>query len=58
MVQMYRRAEQKLRQKQRKYVRSPSGESGGGWGCVMNWGIGIDMYTLMCIKRLTNKKNK
>ena len=28
-------------------------------GCgVMNWEIGIDMYTLMCIKWMTNKKNK
>ena len=33
-----------------------------GGGCVMNWANGIDMYTLMCIKLLTNKnllyKNK
>ena len=28
---------------------------GGGGGGVMNWEIGIDMYTLMCIKRMTNK---
>ena len=28
---------------------------GGGGGGVMNWTIGIDMYTLMCIKLLTNK---
>ena len=27
---------------------------GGGCG-VMNWEIGIDMYTLMCIKLMTNK---
>ena len=27
------------------------GEGGGG----MNWAIGIDMYTLMCIKVMTNK---
>ena len=26
---------------------------GGGGG--MNWEIGIDMYTLMCIKWMTNK---
>ena len=36
---------------------------GGGGGGVMNWEIGIDMYTLMCIKLMTNnnllyKKNK
>ena len=28
---------------------------GGGDGAVMNWAIGIDMYTLMCIKLMTNK---
>ena len=28
---------------------------GGGVGGVMNWAIGIDMYTLMCIKLMTNK---
>ena len=30
---------------------------GGGWvgSGVMNWAIGIDMYTLMCIKWMTNK---
>ena len=35
---------------------------GGGGDGVMNWAIGIDMYTLMCIKPMTNKnllfKNK
>ena len=36
-------------------------DTNGGkpWGCgdggVMNWEIGIDMYTLMCIKLMTNK---
>ena len=28
---------------------------GDGGGGVMNWEIGIDMYTLMCIKLMTNK---
>ena len=28
---------------------------GGGGGGVMNWEIGVDMYTLMCIKLMTNK---
>ena len=28
---------------------------GGGDGGGMNWEIGIDMYTLMCIKLMTNK---
>ena len=47
-------------QKQGKYVWTPRGESGGGGGGVggMNWVIGIDMYALMCIKLMTNKKNK
>ena len=28
---------------------------GGDGGGVMNWAFGIDMYTLMCIKLMTNK---
>ena len=28
---------------------------GGGGGGVLNWAIGIDMYTVMCIKLMTNK---
>ena len=28
---------------------------GGGGGGVMNWQIGIDIYTLICIKWMTNK---
>ena len=31
------------------------GGGGGGDGGVMNWEIGIDMYTVMCIKLMTNK---
>ena len=27
----------------------------GGRGGVMNWEIGIDIYTLICIKWITNK---
>ena len=43
-------------QMQRTNVWTPRGESGGGvGGGVMNWEIGIDMYTLMCIKWVTNK---
>ena len=30
----------------------------GGDGGVLNWVIGIDMYTLMCIKLMTNKNLK
>ena len=28
---------------------------GGGDGSVLNWEIGIDMYTLICIEWITNK---
>ena len=28
---------------------------GDGDSGVMNWAIGIDMYTLMCIKLMTSK---
>ena len=28
---------------------------GGGGGDVMNWEIGIDIYTLICVKWITNK---
>ena len=28
---------------------------GGGGGGGMNWEIGIDIYTLICIKWITNK---
>ena len=30
-------------------------QQGGGGSGGMNWEIGIDMYTLMCIKWMTNK---
>ena len=37
-------------------VWTPRGEVAGGWGgAVMNWAIGIDTYTLICIKQITNK---
>ena len=28
---------------------------GGGGGGVINWEIGIDIYTLICVKWITNK---
>ena len=43
----------------RKNVWTPKGKVVGGGGCgVMYWEIGIDIYTLMCIKWMANKKNK
>ena len=46
-------------QMQRTNIWTPRGESGVGWGDAgggMNWEIGIDIYTLICIKYITNKK--
>ena len=58
MVQMYWFAGQKLRRRRREQTYGHQG--GGMWlgvggGGVMNWEIGIDMYTLICIKWITNK---
>ena len=38
----------------RTNIWTPRGERGGGGG-VMSWEIGIDIYTLICIKWITNK---
>ena len=58
MIQMNRFAEQKLRHRCREQIYGHQGgkaaRRGGGGG--MKWEIGIDMYTLMCIKWMTNKK--
>ena len=40
-------------QMQRTNIWTTRGESGGGG--VMNWENGIDIYTLICIKQITNK---
>ena len=37
-----------------KRMDTEGGKWGGGGG-GMNWEIGIDMYTLICIKWITNK---
>ena len=62
MVQMNRFAGQKLRHRCREQTYGHQGFSpgpptlpGGGDGGVVNWAIGIDMYTPMCIKLMTNK---
>ena len=52
MVQMNRFAEQKLRYRCREQTYGHQGGKveGGGGGGVLNWEIGIDVFTLMCIK--------
>ena len=57
MVQMNRFAGQKLRHRCREQTYEHQGgkDVGVGDGGVMNWAIGIDMFTLMCIKLMTNK---
>ena len=52
MVQMNLFAKQKQRHRRREQMYGHQGEKGGGG---MNWEIGIDMYTLMCIKLMPNK---
>ena len=54
MVQMNHSEGQKLRHRCREQT---CGHQGGKWwwgGSVMNWEIGIDIYTLICIKCITN----
>ena len=56
MVQMNWFAGQKLRHRCRQHMDTKRGKLWrGGDGGMMNWAIGIDMYTLMCIKLMTNK---
>ena len=59
MVQMNRFAEQKLRHRCREQTYGHQGGKAvgcGGGGGGMNWAIGIDVYTLMCRKWMTNEK--
>ena len=57
MVQMNQFAGQKVRHRCREQTYGLQGgkAAGGGGGVGMNWEIGIDMYTLMWIKLMTNK---
>ena len=56
MVQMNQFAGQKLRHRSReKTYGHQGGKVAGGGGGVMNWEIGIDIYTLICIKWITNE---
>ena len=52
MVQMNWFAGQKLRHRCREQTYGHKGwkAAGGGGGGGMNWEIGIDIYTLICIK--------
>ena len=43
-------------QMQRTNIWTPRGKAGGGGGGGMNWEIGIDIYTLIYIKQISNKK--
>ena len=60
MVPMNRFAVQKLRHRSReKTYGHQVGKAAGVGSCgVMNCEIGIDMYTVMCIKWMTNKERK
>ena len=58
MVQMNRFAGQKLRHRCREQMYGHQGGKTVGWaggGTVVNWEIGIDIYTLICIKWIPNK---
>ena len=57
MVQMNRFAGQKLRHgcREQTYGHKGGKTAGGGVSGVMNWAIGIEIYTLMCIKWMINK---
>ena len=54
MVQMNQSAGQKLRHRCREQTYGHQGGKAAAGG-VLNWAIGIYMYTLMCIKLMTNK---
>ena len=53
MVQMNLSAKQKLRHRRREQTYGCQGGKRGGGG--MNWEVGTDIYTLLCIKQVTNE---
>ena len=58
MAQMNQFAGPKLRHRCREQTyghQVGKAAAGGGGSGVMNWAIGIVMYTVMCIKLMTNK---
>ena len=57
MVQMNQFAGQKLRYRSREQTYGhQGGKVAGVDGGGMNWEIGVDIYTLICIKWVTNEK--
>ena len=60
LVQVIWFAGPKLRHRCREqtYGHQAGKVAGGVGGGVLNWAIGIDMYTLMCIKLMTDNKKK
>ena len=52
MAQMNLFTKQKQSHRRRKQTYGYQGGKGGGG---INWEIGIDIYTLLCIKQITNK---
>ena len=55
MVQVNRFARQKSRHRCREQTYGHQGGKVAGGCGGMNWEIGIDMYTLICIKQITNE---
>ena len=55
IVQMNQCAGQKLRHRCREQTYGHQRGKAAAGGGVMNWAIGVDMYTLMCVKLMTNK---
>ena len=51
----FAREKQRHRCREQTYGHQGGKAAGGGGGGGMNWEIGIDMYTLICIKQITNK---
>ena len=54
-MNQFARQKQGHRCREQMYGHQGGKASGGGGGGGMNWEIGIDMYTLICIKQITNK---
>ena len=48
-------AKQKQRHRYREQMYGHQGGKAGAEGDGMNWEIGIDIYTLICIKQVSNK---